>query len=258
MILIYVLIFILGLIIGSFLNCLIWRLYKEETILGRSYCPNCKKTIHWYHNIPLLSFFWLKGRCYFCKGKISWQYPLIELITGLLFVLAFYFNFNYDFSILKLCFDLIFISLLIIIFVFDFRWYLVSINVVVFGCVFFIIMNMFLGYSIGNMLLNVLIGISFFALQYFLTILIIKKKGLGEGDIWLGAFFALAFPVLNQFVIFLFLTYVIGGIVAIILMIFGLKKIYSKVPLGIFLSIAAIIMLFWGNNLTNWYLNLIF
>jgi len=258
MILIYVLIFILGLIIGSFLNCLIWRLYKEETVLGRSYCPNCKKTIHWYHNIPLISFLWLKGRCHFCKEKISWQYPIVELITGLLFVLAFYFNFNYDFSILKLLFDLMFISLLIIIFVFDFRWYLVSINVVVFGCVFFLIRNIFLDYPIGSMLLNVLIGVSFFALQYFLTILIIKKKGLGEGDIWLGAFFALAFPVLNQFVIFLFLTYVIGGIVAIILMIFGLKKIYSKVPLGIFLSIAAIIMLFWGNNLTNWYLNLIF
>ena len=257
MTLIYVLIFILGLVIGSFLNCLIWRLYKDETVMGRSYCPHYKKTIHWYHNIPLLSFFLLKRRCFFCKKKISWQYPLVEFITGLLFVLVFYFNSGIDFSFLKFFYDLVFISLLIIIFVFDFRWYLVSINVVIFGCIFFFILNVLLGYSIQSMLLNVLLGVGFFALQYYLTILIIKKKGLGEGDIWLGAFFGLAFPIFSQFVGFLFLTYLIGGLVAIILMIFGFKKMYSRIPLGIFLSLAAVIMLFWGNSLVNWYFNLI-
>ena len=97
-------IFFLGLIFGSFLNCLIWRLYKGETVLGRSYCPKCKKEIKWFDNIPVVSFFVLKKKCRFCNKKISWQYPLVEIITGLLFFLAFYFNFINDFSIIKLLF----------------------------------------------------------------------------------------------------------------------------------------------------------
>ncbi|HPT08402.1 MAG TPA: prepilin peptidase [bacterium] len=258
MTLIYIFVFLFGLIIGSFLNCSIWRLYKNQTILGRSYCPRCHKTIHWYDNIPLLSFILLKGRCRFCKKKISWQYPLVELITGLLFLLAFYLNFISDFSIIKLIFAFVFISLAIIIFVFDIRWYLIPIPIVVCGALFFLIINLILGYSILTMLITVIVGVSFFLLQYLFSILIMKKEGLGEGDIWLGGFFALAFPVLGQFIGFLFLTYLIGGLIAVILLIFGLKGFYSKVPLGVFLSLSGIIMLFWGNQLVNWYLNLIF
>lgn len=258
MVLIYIFVFLFGLIIGSFLNCLIWRLYKNETILGRSYCPRCHKTIHWYDNIPILSFLLLRGRCRFCNKKISWQYPLVELAAGLLFLLAFYLNFISDFSVIKLCCDFVFISLVIIIFIFDIRWYLVPLPVLIFGGLFFLIIDLILGYSVWTIFLTVAIGISFFALQYFFSILIMKKKGLGEGDIWLGGFFALAFPVLGQFVGFLFLTYLIGGLVATVLLIFGLKSFYSKVPLGVFLSLAGIIMLFWGSQIVNWYLGLIF
>jgi len=80
---------IFGLLIGSFINCLAWRLYKEETIFGRSYCPKCLKQILWHDNIPLLSFILLKGKCRSCSEKISWQYPLVELATGLLFYFSF-------------------------------------------------------------------------------------------------------------------------------------------------------------------------
>ena len=81
---------ILGAIIGSFTNCFIWRLYKEETLGGRSYCPKCRKQIAWYDNIPLLSFFCLGGKCRQCREKISWQYPVVEASAALLFALAFY------------------------------------------------------------------------------------------------------------------------------------------------------------------------
>lgn len=258
MFLIYAAVFLGALVIGSFLNCLIWRLYKNETILGRSYCPRCRRTIHFYDNIPLLSFILLRGRCRFCRKKISWIYPLVELATAGLFLLAFHFNLVGDWSWPKLAADLVLISLLIIIFVFDSRWYLVPINVLVFGGLFFLLFDLFSGYSLWSILLALVLGVSFFAGQYFFTLLVMKKPGIGEGDIWLGGFFALVFPALDHLIAFLFLTYLIGGFVSLILMATGFKKLYSKLPLGLFLSPAALIILFWGDKLITWYLNLIF
>ena len=81
-----VVIFVFGLCAGSFINCLVWRLREKKTILGRSMCPKCKKQIAWYDNVPLLSFILLKGKCRSCHKKISWQYPLVELITAVLFL----------------------------------------------------------------------------------------------------------------------------------------------------------------------------
>lgn len=87
-------VFILGLCVGSFLNVCIWRLPKEESIIiPASHCLNCKRPISWYNNIPILSFIVLKGKCRFCKSKISFQYPLVELIAGILFFIL-YINFK--------------------------------------------------------------------------------------------------------------------------------------------------------------------
>jgi len=83
-----VIFFLLGLIIGSFLNVVVYRLNVAETLLGRSYCPHCKNQIRWYDNIPLLSFILLNFRCRNCRAKISWQYPLVEFFTGIVFALV--------------------------------------------------------------------------------------------------------------------------------------------------------------------------
>ncbi len=88
-------VFLLGLIIGSFLNCLIWRLHKKESMLGRSYCPKCGQQIAWYDNIPILSFVFLGGKCRHCRKEISWQYPAVELCGD--FVLGC-FLYNYEFK----------------------------------------------------------------------------------------------------------------------------------------------------------------
>src|SRR5574344_1822255 len=83
-------IFVLGLCIGSFLNVVVLRSLSSESIVWpRSKCPKCQKQLKWYHNIPVLSFLFLKGKCAFCGEKISIQYPLVELFTGCLFVLIF-------------------------------------------------------------------------------------------------------------------------------------------------------------------------
>ena len=122
-------IFILGLIVGSFINCLTWRLYKEESIMGRSYCPKCRKQIAWHDNIPVLSFLFLRGKCRKCKKKISFQYPLVELVTGLLFFGVFLFNSDLlildSKFIIQLFRNLFFVSVMVIIFIYDLKWYMI-------------------------------------------------------------------------------------------------------------------------------------
>src|SRR3989338_3398221 len=85
-----ILIFVFGSIVGSFLNVCIYRMPRNKSVVfPASYCPTCNKPIRWYDNIPLLSFLILKARCRFCKAKISWQYPIVELLTALIFLLFF-------------------------------------------------------------------------------------------------------------------------------------------------------------------------
>lgn len=86
----FLIIFAFGLFIGSFLNCVIYRLEQGKSFLkGRSYCPHCKHQLFWQDLIPVLSFFILRGKCRYCQKSISWQYPLVELATGIIFILCF-------------------------------------------------------------------------------------------------------------------------------------------------------------------------
>lgn len=254
MLLILIFIFFLGLIVGSFLNCLIWRLYKEESILGRSYCPKCRKTIHWYDNIPIISFILLKGHCRFCEKKISWQYPLVEFFTGVFFVLAFYLNLSSGFSIFKLFLDFFLISLIIIVFIFDLRWFLIPVKILLFGSILFLLFNFFSGVNIISLLWSFLIGAGFFGLQYVIG----RGKWIGEGDVWLGGFLGLVFASTEKMILLLLLTYIIGGLSGIILIILGKKEMGSKVPLGVFLSLATILTLFFSDFFINLSFGLVF
>jgi len=243
---------LIGLIVGSFLNCLVWRLYKEETILGRSYCPTCSKTIAWYDNVPLISFLLLRGRCRHCKLKISWQYPLVEFFTALLFVLSFLSVATLPNFSLLLARDWFLISALMIVFIYDFRWQMVPMMVVWPTIAIVTIFNLFLGFSWIALIISGLIGGGFFWAQYILT----KKKGLGEGDIWLGLLLGITFPALSYLGLSLISAYFIGSIVSVILLISKNKGWKSKIALGPFLVIGAIITLIYGQEIINWYLGL--
>jgi len=253
MILIYIFIFLFGLIIGSFLNCLIWRLHKQESLLNRSYCPKCRRQIAWYDNIPVLSFILLSGKCRHCHKPISWQYPAVEMVTGILFLLTFYFNYklqitNYKLLIILLR-DWFLISIMIVIFVQDLRWYVILDKVTLPACLIVLLLNLFLGYSLWNLLISGIISGSFFLLQFIIS----GGKWIGGGDIRLGMLMGLALgwpPVL----VALFLAYLIGSIVSLVLVMSGKKGWQSTMPLGIFLSTATIITLFWGEQILNWYL----
>ena len=120
----YVLIFILGISIGSFLNVLIERLPKNKSILGRSACNHCNKTLSWKDLIPILSFVYLRGKCRYCHSPFSYQYPIVELLTGILFVFTIYYlpitNLSTNYLISSIYY-LAIVSSLIVIFFADLR-----------------------------------------------------------------------------------------------------------------------------------------
>ena len=243
---------LIGLCVGSFLNCLIWRLHKEESIFGRSYCPHCLKKISWYDNLPLLSFVILKGRCRSCQGNISWQYPLVELFTGLLFALSFItFANSPDFPLL-LARSWLLISTFVIILVYDGRFQMVPMLVVWPMILISAVISYFLDYSIFDILIFGSIGALFFLIQYLAT----NKKGIGEGDIWLGLLIGVSFPQLTFLALTLILAYFSGTLISIFLLLTQQKNWKSKIALGPFLSFGAIITIIFGSRIVSWYLGL--
>jgi prepilin signal peptidase PulO-like enzyme (type II secretory pathway) len=262
-------VFIFGLIIGSFLNCLVWRLHKHESLLGWSYCPKCEQQIAWYDNIPVLSFILLGGKCRQCGKPISWQYPVVELMTGLLFVLAFYINFkfslleagqvilnfysisNFKFQISNLIKDWFLISVMIVIFIYDLRWYLILDIVTLPACLVMLILNLILGFNLWNLLISGIIGGSFFLIQFLVS----RGKWIGGGDIRLGLLMGLALGWPGV-VVAIIISYFIGSIVGIGLILAGKKEWGSEVPLGVFLAVGTVITLFWQPEILNWYWNL--
>ncbi len=246
-----ILVLLFGLIIGSFLNCLIWRLYKQESLSGRSYCPKCRHKIHWYDNVPVLSFLFLRGRCRYCRKTISIQYPLVEIITALLFLFAFLTFSSYEPQYLWLARAWLIIAVMMVVFIYDLRWQLVSVMLVIASFVLLAVADVMLGFSVWQILIWSLVGAGFYFFQYILT----KKKGVGQGDIWLGLLMGAVFPLATSFITAIFLAYIIGAVTAIILMIMGKKRIGSKLPMGVFLALSAVIVLFFGNSLSTWYLS---
>lgn len=225
-------------IIGSFLNVVIYRLPKNLSLWkGQSFCPYCKKKIFWYDNIPLLSYLLLKGKCRFCQKKISLRYPLVELLTGILFILGYL-------SHLRIL-DFILISGLIVIFFIDLEHEIIP-DQIIFPAIllfffFFLITNHHL--LITNYLPSAFISALFFYLLHLLT----KGRGMGLGDVKLvfliGLFFG--FP---KVVIALYLAFLTGAIVGIILILTGKARFGQAIPFGPFLAFTSLVILFFGNN----------
>jgi len=255
-VLIYIFVLSFGLIVGSFLNCVIYRLEEGKSFLkGRSFCPDCKHTLSWRDLIPLLSFLILKGKCRYCQKKISWQYPSVELSTGILFLLIF----NYTFpNLLATGYWLLVASFLIIIFVYDLKHYVIPDKVIypaimVSGIWYFvsgIFLNLYTKYEILNTIYS-----AFGAAAFFLAIVLISRgKWMGVGDIKLAFLMGLILGFPNILAA-LFLAFLIGAIIGVGLVVSQKKTLKSEVPFGPFLVTGTFIALFWGENIINWYLN---
>lgn len=257
-----VIVIILGLIVGSFLNAVIYRLHSHESILlTHSHCQHCKRELAVSDLIPILSFILLSGRCRYCKKRISWQYPLVEGLTAIVFLLAFYQN-NFVFDI-SLLFWLVFASLLIVIMAYDFLHYLILDKVLVPAVILALIFNLYL--DLGSrcnvmslqchFLPGVLAGLAislFFGLQYLIS----QGRWIGFGDIKLGLFLGILLGLLPS-ILTLMLAYVSGSIVGVALIAFNKKQMSSKLPFATFLAPAAIITMLYGQTIITRYLNLL-
>lgn len=249
-------VFIFGLIIGSFINCLIYRLNKDVSLWGRSFCPKCKKQISWHDNIPIISFMLLKGRCRHCKNKISYQYPIVELITGILFAAVYIVNFQFlvfdNLTVIKFTRDLLLVFFMIVIFIYDLKWYLILDIITIPASILFFIFNVILGFNWFSLIILGIIGASFFLAQFLIS----RGMWIGGGDIRLGFLLGISLGRLDYLILAIVLGYFIGSIVGIGLIIANKKKWSSKIPLGIFLSTSTIITLLYGDFIINWYVRL--
>ena len=246
-----VLILILGLLIGSFLNVLIDRLPKGEQLLkGRSRCDFCKKTLRWFELIPLFSFLLQHGRCLRCHKKLSIQYPLVELATGIGFVVLYFLS-SHNLTVL-LSYSLIFSSLLVI-FVSDLKYQIIPDSMVVVGILGVILQGDSLQFPQG-----VTLWISAFvaSLLFYLIWVITKGKSMGFGDVKLAFLLGLllGYP---KIVVALYTAFLTGATLGVILILKGKRTLKSKIAFGPFLIAGTLIALLWSDIILLWWKKLL-
>ncbi len=251
--LIFILVFIVGLAIGSFLNVLIYRLPREKKfVFGRSYCPSCQKPIKFYDNIPVLSYLILAGKCRSCKAKISLRYPLVELLNGLAY-LFFFFQYGVSYNFLIFSF---LSSALIVIFFVDIDFQIIPDLITFPGMVLGLAVSLLPGgIGIVNSLIGLVVGGGVLYLIAILGDWLFKKESMGGGDIKMTAMLG-AFLGWQKVVLIFFAGAFIGLFVSIIMMIVS-KKVRSTrvIPFGPFLAAAAMIAIIYGDSIISFYLN---
>ncbi len=243
--------FIFGSIWGSFCNVCIYRLpYNESVIKGRSFCPSCKNQIKWYDNIPFLSFIFLRGKCRNCSNKISFQYFLVELLSGISFLAIF---FLYGISITTLLLIILSIFFIIIFFI-DLKHYIIP-NELTFPLMVIGFIKSFdpnLNQTIFPNYINSLLGGIFGYSIIWLIILFYKKvrnkEGMGLGDAKLMAVVGFWFGWISiPFTIF------ISSVVALILVIPSLlkktKDMSAQIPFGPYIIIGCILYVSFSNQI---------
>ncbi len=259
-ILIKIFIFAFGLCIGSFLNCLIYRIESKKSLRGRSFCPNCKHTLSWQDLFPVFSYLFLGGKCRHCNKKISIQYPLVEISSALIFLQIFNFQFSiYNefliYQLINLLFLFYIASVLIVLFVYDLKHYLIPDKVLLPAVGIAFLYRLFEGLinsnfklQISNYLVAVLIGAGFFLAIFLIS----KGEWMGFGDVKLAVLMGLLLGVENILVA-LFLAFFFGAIIGIIMMFLGKKGLKSEIPFGPFLIFGTFLAFFWGQEIVNWY-----
>lgn len=250
--LIFVFVFILGTIIGSFLNVVIYRFNTGRTMVsGRSICMTCNKNLRWYELIPVFSFFIQSGKCRRCKSKISSQYPVVEFITGMIFTLiVFKFSpilyISYNIYLLYTILFVFIFSLLMVISVYDIRHKVVP-DKLVYTFIAVSFLSVFISpYLFGPILiipkLQALISGPIVAIPFLLVWIFSKGRLIGLGDVklMLGIGWMLG---LSQGIFSIILSFWIGTIVSLLIMFFSNKKLNMKteIPFAPFLIISTFI-----------------
>lgn len=252
----YLVLFLFGLAIGSFLNVVIYRIkHGSSPLKGRSKCLKCKKQIAWFDNIPLFSFLWLSGKCRKCKAKISFDYPLVEFLVGLQFVWVYWLlTVNYQFfhswegfySLGLLVYWLILFSGSLAIAIYDLKHMIIPdeilwpVTLVAFG-------RLFISRQWQ------VIPVAILSMGFILSLwLLTRKKGMGFGDVKLAFLMGLVlgFP---KIVVAFMIAFLTGAFFGIILLLVKKKKFKSKIAFGPFLLLGMLVAKLWGEQIWNWY-----
>lgn len=240
--------FIFGTIVGSFLNVLIYRMPKEDSIwIPRSHCPHCKSLIPWYRNIPLISFIIQRGRCAHCSASISWQYPVVEAITGSVWAICFMI-----FAPLHALLTALFSSVLIALAWIDMKTMMIPLSLILTGVVF-ILAGMIAGildwqFVLLGALAGVLIPLGMMGITYLMT----RRQGMGWGDIQLG--FILGAWLGPWFMIMtLFMAAFMGVLAWVGISIINGFDRHRPLPFAPYLVISAVTMLFLGSHVGIWF-----
>lgn len=246
-----VIVFFLGTIFGSFLNVCIYRLPRKQSIVWPpSSCPACGSRIKPYDNLPLLSYFLLRGRCRQCQAQIHWRYPLVELITGFLFV-GLYLKLGLSSQLLLLS---VLTLLLIAISFIDLEFKLIlnklTLLGLVLGSVLSLLLNnltvkdVFFGFIVGG-------GVLFFVA--ILGNIVFRKESMGMGDIKMAAMIGV-FLGAKGVGLSLFFAFVFAALICGIGMLFKRLRMQSYIPFGPFIALGTIFYVFAGEMVLTWYL----
>jgi leader peptidase (prepilin peptidase)/N-methyltransferase len=238
---------IFGLIVGSFLNVVIYRLPLEKSIVKpRSHCPACSTPIKFYDNIPVVSYILLRGKCRHCRARISPIYPLVEAITAFSFWLSYVY---FGQQPLYAAASILFICLLLCLALIDLKHMILPLEITIGGAVVFLIYAFFNPViSPFNAFAAAVGGALAFAAIYYLYMKVREIEGLGQGDIWMMLLLG-AFLGINKLVIAVLLGSFSGLIVGMFFIIFKKKDLKMALPFGTFLSLGSYISLFWGNEI---------
>jgi prepilin signal peptidase PulO-like enzyme (type II secretory pathway) len=239
--------FLLGLVVGSFLNVVALRykpsgwLFTKDILVGRSHCPYCEKSLRWYELIPLISFFIQLGRCRHCHKKLTWQYPIVELLSGLTFVLA------YQYLSPAPIWALVILTLLLVTLI-DLRLSVIpdQLNL------FLVLLGAALLVGDFSSLSSRVIGGGLGLAIFGLIVLASRGRGMGVGDLKMaGALgFLFGWP---KVVLVLGSAFVLGGIFSAILLALKRKSLKEAIPFGPFLALAGVIVIFFGDKIIRWY-----
>jgi leader peptidase (prepilin peptidase)/N-methyltransferase len=252
-------IFIYGLLVGSFLNAWIWRIHTRRKVTkGRSMCPHCKATLRWYELVPVLSWLGLRGKCRSCHRPISWQYPAVEIANAGLWVALFWFIAPQDgLAWVTLAAWCALASLLIAAFVYDARWMLLPDAFMVPATVLALVVALLAAVGAGSLaeIVPRLVAGGLFAGVFFLIWYVSRGSWIGDGDIWLALIMGLALTGV-ELVVAIFVAFNLGALVGVTLILAHKKTRKSTIAFGPFLIIGLFTGLFFGQALLNWYLGI--
>lgn len=282
--------FILGTILGSFIKATADRSLAGSSLLSRSRCPQCKKRLSWYDLIPLLSYLSLAGKCRYCHKKIGIEYLVVELAMGVLIAFLFWQNFykiQWTTFLLELVFKIFFITVLVILFLTDLKKMIIPDKIVLpsilITLVFLTGVTLFkIGYlyyslsqsEIGKLLLSphndyfirhalmvaqpllesMVMGLLIGGL-FYLLIVITRGQGMGGGDVKLGALMGLGLGFPNALIATM-IAFLTGAIWSVVLILGGKKHFGQTIAFGPFLVIGSLVALLWADQILNIYLKL--